>query len=461
MGGDSQNHGIAQAIDALRQRATATAAVLSLQEAIEILPAHVIALCDAAEAGLRAEKPGEGATHYDGCWRYHHACAVARIERERRCCDELRAVTAAADDPRINLTITLEEWAREKAGLRCASREQGGQIEGLADYLRLSRAIEMLRRRFKTADNAEEFEALAVGTNAAPINGGGLRERLASADWRALVDKHDDPPSCPHGIMAGSCPECQINEGGQERSTVDNPERNVPVPPSPASPLPDDRYCWHAWKYDARNAGCVVNCGKPRATLSPSPHDDTDEGTCAARTVNRSTPSPDAALVERLRAAQDMIGEMCALGRPPKMSIPARPDYDEDLLICATLKDAAAAITRLTAELAEARQQRDQYHDTLVAKHGGEPIALLAELDDARAECERLRALLNKHDDLTYDTAVLSSRAEQAEADAERYWPFVEMVARGRYPSSNDILDAMEMERGRMRAAIGAGRKQP
>lgn len=44
---------ITRTIAALRKRATATAAVLSLQEAVEILPAHVIALCDAAEAGLR------------------------------------------------------------------------------------------------------------------------------------------------------------------------------------------------------------------------------------------------------------------------------------------------------------------------------------------------------------------------------------------------------------------------
>ena len=49
-------------------------------------------------------------------------------------------------------------------------------------------------------------------------------------------------------------------------------------------------------------------------------------------------------LAERLRAAQKMISLMCYEGRPPKMSIPARPDHDEDLLISATLRDAIAAL---------------------------------------------------------------------------------------------------------------------
>lgn len=45
--------------------------------------ADLLALCDAAERGMRADKRGEGTTHWDDCWRYHHECAVARIERMR------------------------------------------------------------------------------------------------------------------------------------------------------------------------------------------------------------------------------------------------------------------------------------------------------------------------------------------------------------------------------------------
>lgn len=38
---------------------------------------------------------------------------LTMIERLRMCADELKEVTAAADDPRINLTITLAEYMRE------------------------------------------------------------------------------------------------------------------------------------------------------------------------------------------------------------------------------------------------------------------------------------------------------------------------------------------------------------
>ena len=60
---------------------------------------NCLALCDAAEASLRA------------------------AEREQKMREELEAVTVAASDPRINNTMSLEEWVREKAGLRCPPRE--------------------------------------------------------------------------------------------------------------------------------------------------------------------------------------------------------------------------------------------------------------------------------------------------------------------------------------------------
>lgn len=47
-------------------------------------------------------------------------------------------------------------------------RADAAPAEGLSDYLRLTRAIEQLRRRFKTSDNAEEFERLAAGEKVAP-----------------------------------------------------------------------------------------------------------------------------------------------------------------------------------------------------------------------------------------------------------------------------------------------------
>lgn len=40
----------------------------------------------------------------------------------------------------------------------------------------------------------------------------------------------------------------------------------------------------------------------------------------------------------------------------------------------------------LESAIAELAAERDRYRDALVARHGGEPLALLSELDAARAE---------------------------------------------------------------------------
>lgn len=55
-------------------------------------------------------------------------------------------------------------------------------------------------------------------------------------------------------------------------------------------------------------------------------------------------------------------------------------------------------INEARADYAEAKTERDKYHDALIARHGGEPVALLSELDEARerlaeakAELERLK----------------------------------------------------------------------
>lgn len=45
----------------------------------------------------------------------------------------------------------------------------------------------------------------------------------------------------------------------------------------------------------------------------------------------------------------------------------------------------------LERELQRVTAERNQYRDTLTAKHGGEPLALLSELDEARAELAALR----------------------------------------------------------------------
>ena len=72
--------------------------------------------------------------------------------------------------------------------------------------------------------------------------------------------------------------------------------------------------------------------------------------------------------------------------------------------------DAARLVELKRAEKAEA---------TLVARHGGEPLALLAELDAARAEVERLREALKGADALVtaQDTMLQAERRARRRAD--------------------------------------------
>lgn len=80
-----------------------------------------------------------------------------------------------------------------------------------------------------------------------------------------------------------------------------------------------------------------------------------------------------AGLVERLRAAEAMIGAMCSDGRPPKMSIPAQPDRDEDIVICDTMEAARTALESLAAQLAEAQRNAGAYRkDWMLAKDRAE-----------------------------------------------------------------------------------------
>lgn len=54
------------------------------------------------------------------------------------------------------------------------------------------------------------------------------------------------------------------------------------------------------------------------------------------------------------------------------------------------------ALEAMTAERNSARTERDRYRDTLLARHGGEPVALLKELDAARADLREALALIRE-----------------------------------------------------------------
>lgn len=73
----------------------------------------------------------------------------------------------------------------------------------------------------------------------------------------------------------------------------------------------------------------------------------------------------------------------------------ASPIADESLLaaelLAARESMSLPGYQRIVDERDAARAEAKKYHDALVARHGGEPIALLSELDAARAVAEQAR----------------------------------------------------------------------
>lgn len=64
----------------------------------------------------------------------------------------------------------------------------------------------------------------------------------------------------------------------------------------------------------------------------------------------------------------------------------------------------------------EARAERDRYRDVLLSKHGGEPVALIAELDEARSD---LRASGQVIEDLRGEVARLQQALHDHACDAD------------------------------------------
>lgn len=94
-------------------------------------------------------------------------------------------------------------------------------------------------------------------------------------------------------------------------------------------------------------------------------------------------------LKRNLKECQSMIGSMCAEGRPPKMSIPARPHYDEDIFICETIK-------RAVARLEAAENEREQLNEQL-RKMGADWLATAINGMAESLPAARIRSLVEQH----------------------------------------------------------------
>lgn len=121
----------------------------------------------------------------------------------------------------------------------------------------------------------------------------------------------------------------------------------------------------------------------------------------------------------------------------------------------------------LCEKLADMEKQRDQYRGALEAKHGGEPIALLAELDAAREEIERWRTATAKLRDASEEAGRVANE-QLARADAElaalrrdkERMDWLECEPTGRLAEARRIVWQQRDTSTAVRAAIDATMKE-
>lgn len=105
-----------------------------------------------------------------------------------------------------------------------------------------------------------------------------------------------------------------------------------------------------------------------------------------ARVVNELTEAQAAEAIRQAVLSGDFVRHVCIEGAGVSQSVTYIPGRESD---------------RLRSELTSMTAERDRYHDALIAKHGGEPIALLSELDEAREELASVTAERDEWKDKT------------------------------------------------------------
>lgn len=287
---------LARTIAALREFPVAVAA-----ELYRLAPGRkppngddILVLCDAAEASLRATNEIERAyqiLEVNGVPRGRARniangidVLVTRMERGLRCPprEPTREMIDAALSVGTGIYIAEKTW---RAMWDAAQINEGGPAAqpvagnmGTADTpgsappsppapapdKTFSTAVELTQQERHDDNDSTSFDRGQQGVRS---ERGGSAAGAAADDGSAGALRRENDPrrASADGQGNGRFPILIDNETLRQQIAADPDDEPSAGNVAPAPDAQDDRYCWHAWKMGGRSAGCVVNCGKPRA----------------------------------------------------------------------------------------------------------------------------------------------------------------------------------------------------
>ena len=118
----------------------------------------------------------------------------------------------------------------------------------------------------------------------------------------------------------------------------------------------------HAEPFRSKPIGAPHSPARAEQDLHIAAHDEARAALAEYRKENGMTDHND--LVERLNDVKRRIAHMCSHRHGPRMSIPADPQQDDDLVICASVDAAIAWIEALTREVEQLTRERDNWVET-------------------------------------------------------------------------------------------------